>query len=212
MKKCGYCGKEARDGWYFCPYCGEVIEDTGEDVERGFRWLDDEHKQFAFGAYPQAEMGPTFKIEPIIWDVLEIKDGIVFGVSHVILDYMRLNDWEIHGFPNKLFTKEEKDMIMDGPSLLSKDEVEEYLPEFEERAKRFTKYADSKRTEYGPIGNYNSWWLESVRDSDGEDFFARVMAHGDIDETPFCCSMYDCEDMSIEGSGLVPAIRVKIKE
>ncbi len=125
-----------------------------------------------FGKYPQK--GDTF--EPIEWQVLCKKDGMVLLLSKHILNFRMFdkisNDWKNcelrtwlnQEFYHQAFSESEKKKIVcdekieDAVFILSKVEAEAYLPE-EKIERRSTPYANAISDKIYGGCHQNYWWL-----------------------------------------------------
>lgn len=130
-----------------------------------------------FGSYEQD--GDTSNgEEPIKWRVLAVEGSRALVVSDKALDahafnsdYDKGNEWESsdlknwleNDFATQAFTDDEEKIIDGAPTLLSRDEANEYFKSDEDRICCPTKWA-KKNGAGGYNGDGCFWWLRSVPD------------------------------------------------
>ena len=130
-----------------------------------------------FGSYEQD--GDTSNgEEPIKWRVLAVEGSRALVVSDKALDahafnsdYDKGNEWELsdlknwleNDFATQAFTDDEEKIIDGAPTLLSRDEANEYFKSDEDRICCPTKWA-KKNGAGGYNGDGCFWWLRSVPD------------------------------------------------
>lgn len=130
-----------------------------------------------FGSYEQDGDTSNGK-EPIEWRVLAVEGSRALVVSDKALDahafnsdYDKGNEWESsdlknwleNDFATQAFTDDEEKIIDGAPTLLSRDEANEYFKSDEDRICCPTKWA-KKNGAGGYNGDGCFWWLRSVPD------------------------------------------------
>lgn len=143
------------------------------DKVKGYQYV-------SFGRYPQ---GPEGEEAPILWRVLKVEEGLVYLMSHYILDVQRVNgdQWNYAGFKNseldlwlnqdfveQAFTEAERGALREDPdfgraSLPSKEDLKDKALGFgtdDSRRIFGTPWALNKRGLYSYSGRGHSpIWL-----------------------------------------------------
>lgn len=143
------------------------------------------YKTINFGKYPQDKAGK--KMSDISWRVLTEQDGYALIMSELVIDHLQFSEkgdsswkssdlraWLNDSFLNIAFDENEKmkiEEVQPGEKvfLLSVDEIEEYLPKFEDRKAKYTEYSRKKASEhYGKSIRepYAFWWLRTQNEND----------------------------------------------
>ena len=131
--------------------------------------------EFTFGSYEQ-DADPDTGPEPVMWQILEIRDKQVLLISKYALDAVpfssdprsvwdtsRLKEWLNNDFYNAAFTESEKQYIGSSAAgdlfVLSADELPEYFPRIGSRVGVSTPYAKEKaHRQY----DNQIWWLRTT--------------------------------------------------